>query len=66
MSVSGATAGTYYDFTVKAISDISGYDSESSSSARLYIYGNNYSADLTLYTDKNSTPAKTIYIGDTS
>lgn len=66
MSVSGTTAGTYYDFTVKAISDISGYDSESSSSARLYIYGNNYSADLTLYTDKNSTPAKTIYIGDTS
>nr|DAN04852.1 MAG TPA: chitin biosynthesis protein [Caudoviricetes sp.] len=65
MSVSGATAGTYYDFTVKAISDISGYDSESSSSARLYIYGNDYSADLTLYTDKNSTPAKTIYIGDT-
>ena len=65
MSVSGAAAGTYYDFTVKAISDISGYDSEESNAARLYIYGNDYSADLTLYTDKNSTSAKTIYIGDT-
>lgn len=65
MSVSGAAAGTYYDFTVKAISDVAGYDSESSSSARLYVYGNDYSADLTLYTEKNSTPAKTIYIGDT-
>lgn len=65
MSVSGAAAGTYYDFTVKAISDVAGYDSESSSSARLYIYGNDYSAELTLYTEKNSTPAKTIYIGDT-
>lgn len=65
MSISGAAAGTYYDFTVKAISDISGYDSEESNAARLYIYGNDYSADLTLYTDKNSTSAKTIYIGDT-
>ena len=65
MSVSGAAAGTYYDFTVKAISNVSGYDSEPSSAARLYIYGNDYSADLTLYTEKNSTPAKTIYIGDT-
>lgn len=63
--VSGAAAGTYYDFTVKAISNVSGYDSEPSSAARLYIYGNDYSADLTLYTEKNSTPAKTIYIGDT-
>lgn len=65
MPVSGAAAGTYYDFTVKAISNVSGYDSEPSSAARLYIYGNDYSADLTLYTEKNSTPAKTIYIGDT-
>lgn len=64
-SVSGAAAGTYYDFTVKAISNVSGYDSEPSSAARMYIYGNDYSADLTLYTDKNTTPTKTIYIGET-
>lgn len=63
-SVSGA-AGDYYNFTVKAISDVSGYDSDKSDEARLYVYGNDYSADLTLYTDKNTTPAKTIYIGNT-
>lgn len=64
MSVSGA-AGDYYNFTVKAISNVSGYDSEKSSTATLYIYGNDYSADLMIYTDKNTTAAKTIYIGNT-
>lgn len=63
-SVSGA-AGNYYNFTVKAISDVSGYDSEKSSAATLYVYGNDYSADLMVYTDKNTTAAKTIYIGNT-
>lgn len=63
MSVSGAAAGTYYDFTVKAISNVSGYDSEPSSAARLYIYGNNYSATLKLYTNVNTTSANTIYMG---
>lgn len=63
MSVSGAAAGTYYDFTVKAISNVSGYDSEPSSAARLYIYGNNYSATLKLYTNVNKTSANTIYMG---
>lgn len=62
-SVSGAAAGTYYDFTVKAISNVSGYDSESSSAARLYIYGNNYSATLKLYTNVNKISANTIYMG---
>lgn len=63
MSVSGTSAGTYYDFTVKAISNVSGYDSEPSSAARLYIYGNNYSATLKLYTNVNKTSANTIYMG---
>lgn len=63
MSISGAAAGTYYDFTVKAISNVSGYDSEPSSAARLYIYGNNYSATLKLYTNVNTTSANTIYMG---
>lgn len=63
MSVSGAAAGTYYDFTIKAISNVSGYDSEPSSAARLYIYGNNYSATLKLYTNVNKTSANTIYMG---
>lgn len=63
MSVSGAAAGTYYDFTVKAISNVSGYNSEPSSAARLYIYGNNYSATLKLYTNVNKTSANTIYMG---
>ena len=63
MSVSGAAAGTYYDFTVKAISDVAGYDSEPSSAARLYIYGNNYSATLKLYTNVNTISANTIYMG---
>lgn len=62
-SVSGAAAGTYYDFTVKAISNVSGYDSEPSSAARLYIYGNNYSATLKLYTNVNKISANTIYMG---
>lgn len=62
-SVSGAAAGTYYDFTVKAISNVSGYDSEPSSAARLYIYGNNYNATLKLYTNVNKTSANTIYMG---
>lgn len=63
MSVSGAAAGAYYDFTVKAISNVSGYNSEPSSAARLYIYGNNYSATLKLYTNVNKTSANTIYMG---
>lgn len=63
MSVSGTSAGTYYDFTVKAISNVSGYDSEPSSAARLYIYGNNYSATLKLCTNVNKTSANTIYMG---
>lgn len=63
MSVSGAAAGAYYDFTVKAISNVSGYNSEPSSATRLYIYGNNYSATLKLYTNVNKTSANTIYMG---
>nr|DAU62573.1 MAG TPA: hypothetical protein [Caudoviricetes sp.] len=63
MSVSGAAAGTYYDFTVKAISDVAGYNSEPSDAARLYIYGNDYSAILKLYTNVNTTSENTIYMG---
>lgn len=62
ISVSGI-AGKTHTFTVEAISNVSNYNSDKSSGATLYVYGNNYSATLNLYTSINRTSANTIYLG---
>lgn len=59
-------AGSSSNYTVRAISDESGYDSSASSAKTIQCYGEPTKMTLKLYTSANSTQADTIYIGPSS